>query len=178
MLCQQNVKTMYFRTLNPRLFNLRQWFEFRFFSVVICKCCKFSPSLLGSCTGEFWMELKNQIQGVCWTTVNNLTLRVYLFLRQFFKTEWKKNSVDFLYWNNQQHSGPPKKTQLNQAVRPYSFNVVKRRGFWFFTEFLKMNFSSSLMLKNFSSHLTWKLTWTSFHKWSPLFQWTWTRLNL
>ena len=65
MLCQQNVKTMYFKTLNPRLFNLRQWFEFRFFSVVICKCCKFSPSLLGSCTGEFWMELKNQIQGVC-----------------------------------------------------------------------------------------------------------------
>ena len=58
MLCQQNVKTMYFKTLNPRLFNLRQWFEVRFFSVVICKCCKFSTSLLGSCTWEFWMELK------------------------------------------------------------------------------------------------------------------------
>ena len=41
MLYQQNVKTMYFKTLNPRLFNLRQWFEVRFFSVVICKYCKF-----------------------------------------------------------------------------------------------------------------------------------------
>ena len=58
MLCQQNVKTMYFKTLNPRLFNLRQWFEVRFFSVVICKCCKFSTSLLCSCTWEFWMELQ------------------------------------------------------------------------------------------------------------------------
>ena len=33
------------------------------------------------------------------------------------------------------------------------------------------------MLKNFSSHLTWKLSWTPFHKWSPLFQGTWTRLS-
>ena len=33
------------------------------------------------------------------------------------------------------------------------------------------------MLTNFSSHLTWKLSWTPSHKWSPLFQWTWTRLN-
>ena len=29
----------------------------------------------------------------------------------------------------------------------------------------------------FSSHLTWKLSWTPLHKWSPLFQWTWTGLN-
>ena len=58
MLCQQNVKTMYFKTLNPRLFNLRQGFKVRFFSVVICKCCKFSTSLLCSCTWEFWMELQ------------------------------------------------------------------------------------------------------------------------
>ena len=27
-----------------------------------------------------------------------------------------------------------------------------------------MKFFSSLMLKNFSSHLTWKLSWTPFHK--------------
>ena len=27
---------------------------------------------------------KKQIQGICWTTINNLTLRVYLFLRQLF----------------------------------------------------------------------------------------------
>ena len=33
------------------------------------------------------------------------------------------------------------------------------------------------MLKSFSSHLTWKLSWTPFHKWSPLFQGTWTRLS-
>ena len=84
MLCQQNVKTMYFKTLNPSLFNLRLCFDVRFFSVAICKCCKFSTSLLGSRTWEFWIVLKNQIQGVCWKTINNLTLRVYLFLRQFF----------------------------------------------------------------------------------------------
>ena len=47
----------------------------------------------------------------------------------------------------------------------------------FTLRFLKMKFSTSLMLKNFSSHLTWKLSWMLFHKWSPLFQWTWTRLN-
>ena len=44
MLCEQNV---------------RQRFEVRFFFVVNCKCCKFSTSLLGSCTWEFWMEFKN-----------------------------------------------------------------------------------------------------------------------
>ena len=27
---------------------------------------------------------KNEIQGVCCTAINNLTLRVYVFLRQFF----------------------------------------------------------------------------------------------
>ena len=43
MLCEQNV---------------RQRFEVRFFFVVNCKCCKFSTSLLGSCTWEFWMEFK------------------------------------------------------------------------------------------------------------------------
>ena len=58
MLCQQNVKTIHFKTLNPRHFNLRWSFEARFFSVVICKCCKFSASLFDSCTWEFWMELE------------------------------------------------------------------------------------------------------------------------
>ena len=33
------------------------------------------------------------------------------------------------------------------------------------------------MLKIFSNHLSWKLSWTPSHKWSPLCQWTWTRLN-
>ena len=45
MLCEQNV---------------RQRFEVRFFFVVNCKCCKFSTSLLGSCTWKFWMELKKK----------------------------------------------------------------------------------------------------------------------
>ena len=40
---------------------------------------------------------KNQIQGVCWTTINNLTLRVYVKTEYIYK---KKNSVDLLYWNN------------------------------------------------------------------------------
>ena len=112
VLCQQNVKTMYFKTLNPRLFNLRQWFEVRFFSVVICKCCQFSMSLLGSYMWEFWMELKkNQIQGICWSTINDLTLCVYPFSGAIFlklnKKRIEMNSVDLLYWNNL-HSGPCK----------------------------------------------------------------------
>ena len=131
MLRQQNFKTMYFKTRNPRLFNLRQWFEFRFFSVVICKCCKFSTSLLGSCTGEFWMELKNQIQGVCWTTVNNLTLPVYLFFRHFFK-KLNKNRIALICFIEITSILAHAKTQLNQAVKPYSWNVVERRGFYFF----------------------------------------------
>ena len=131
MLRQQNVRKMYFKALNPRLFNLRQWFEFRFFSVVICKCCKFSTSLLGSCTGEFWVELKNQIQSICWTTVNNLTLRVYLFLRHFLK-KLNKNRIALICFIELTSILAHAKTQLNQAVKPYSWNVVERRGFYFF----------------------------------------------
>ena len=81
MQCQQNVKIMYFKTLNPRLYNLRQWFEVRFFSVVTCKCCKFSTSWLSLYTWEFWMKLNK---------IHNLTLRVYLFLRHFFLNWVKK----------------------------------------------------------------------------------------
>ena len=86
MLCQQNVKTMYFKTLNPRPFNLRQWFEVRFFSVVIWKCCKliFNEFARPVHLGIFWVKKKKQIQGICLITINNLTLRVHLFLRQFF----------------------------------------------------------------------------------------------
>ena len=58
----QNVKKMYFKTLNPMPFNLRKWFEVRFFSVVICKCCKFSTSLLGLCTWEFFELKKNRFK--------------------------------------------------------------------------------------------------------------------
>ena len=48
------------------------------------------------------------------------------------------------------------KTKLNQAVKPYSINVVNRRGFKFLTVrfILKMNFFSWLMLRNFGSHLS------------------------
>ena len=73
MLCQQNVKTMYFKTLNPRLFNLGSDLRFGFsLWLYAYKCCKFSTSLLGSCIWEFWIEFKkNQIQGICsWTTYN------------------------------------------------------------------------------------------------------------
>ena len=34
----------------------------------------------------------------------------------------------------------------------------------FYYKILEMKFFSSLMLKNFSSHFTWKLSWTPFHK--------------
>ena len=30
---------------------------------------------------------KNQIQGVCWTTINNLTLRVYVKTEYIYKKE-------------------------------------------------------------------------------------------
>ena len=42
-----------------------------------------------------------------------------------------------------------------------------------------MKFFSSLIFKNFSSHLTWNLSWTPLYKMvsDPLFQWMWTRLN-
>ena len=56
------------------------------------------------------------------------------------------------------------------------FNVVKKRLLISYCEILKMKFFSSVILKNFSNHLTWKLSWTPSHKWSPLFQWTWTWL--
>ena len=93
MLCQQNVKTMYFKTLNPRLFNLRQWFEVRFFSVVICKCCKFSTSLLGSCKWEFWMGLKKLnprrlLNNNKWLNITCLSI----FETTFLKLNKKKNS--------------------------------------------------------------------------------------
>ena len=70
--------------------------------MVICKCCQFSMTLLGSYMWEFWMELKkNQIQGICWSTINDLTLRVYLFSDAIFLKLNKKgigmNSVDLLY---------------------------------------------------------------------------------
>ena len=77
MLCQQNVKTMYFKTLNPRLFNLDSDLRFGFSVWLYAyKCCKFSTSLLGSCTWEFWMELK-KIKFKVFVhelrTINNLT---------------------------------------------------------------------------------------------------------
>ena len=73
--------------------------------------------------------LKNQIQGVCCTTINNLTLRVYLLLRHsFFKSEFKKR-IALICFIEITSILAHAKTQLNQAVKPYSFNVVKRRGF-------------------------------------------------
>ena len=37
--------------------------------------------------------------------------------------------MDLLFKNNQHFRLTHAKTQLNQAVKPYSINVVKRRGF-------------------------------------------------
>ena len=70
---------------------------------------------------------KNQIQGVCWTTINNLTLRVYV------KTEYIKKRIALICFIEITSILAHAKTQLNQAVKPYSFNVVKGRGFQFFT---------------------------------------------
>ena len=53
--------------------------------------------------------------------------------------------MDLLYLNNQHFRQAHTKTQLNQAVKPATN---------FCHEILKMKFFSSLMLKNFSSHLT------------------------
>ena len=72
---------------------------------------------------------KNQIQGVCCTTINNLTLRVYLLLRHsFFKSELKKR-IALICVIEITSILAHAKTHLNQAVKPSSFNVVKRRGF-------------------------------------------------
>ena len=106
----ERYKTMYFKTLNPRLFNLRQWFEVRFFSVVICKCCQFSMSLLSLYMWEFWMELKKKSNSRHLLKYNkwlNIT-RLSIFWRNFWKLNKKRmgmNSVDLLYWNNL-YSGP------------------------------------------------------------------------
>ena len=61
-------------------------------------------------------------------TINNLTLRVHLFLRQFFKKLNKKRLALICFieiTNILAHA----KAQLNQAVKPYPFDVVKRRDF-------------------------------------------------
>ena len=96
MLRQQNVKTMYFKTLNPKAFKLKTVIGGLVF---LCGNMQMLQIL-----NEFaWRGhvgildgvKKNQIQGVCSTTINNLlTLRVYV------KTEYnytKKNNIDLLY---------------------------------------------------------------------------------
>ena len=70
------------------------------------------------------------------------------------------------------------KAPLPVGAGRLSDRLLKIRGYCRWIRTLTIfQFFSSLMLKNFSSHLTWKLSWTPFHKGSPLFQWTWTRLN-
>ena len=134
MLCQQNFKTMYFKTLNPRLFNLDSDLRFGFSVWLYAyKCCKFSTSLLGSCTWEFWMELKKiKVKAFVHElrTINNLTYRKYLLWRQFnfLKLNRKKNS-QLICFIEITSILAHEKTQLSQTVKPYSLNVVKRRGF-------------------------------------------------
>ena len=86
----------------------------------------------------------------------------------FWKTELKKN-ITLICFIEITSILAYAKVQLNQAVKPYPFGVVKRRlliSYCDILKILKMKFFSSLMFKIFRSHLTWKLSWTPSHKWS------------
>ena len=66
--------------------------------MVICRCCKFSTSLLGSRTWEFWIEFK-KIKFKRLLNHNkffNITCLSF-FEAIFLKLNKKKNSVDLLY---------------------------------------------------------------------------------
>ena len=118
--------------------------------MVIWKWCKFSTSWLGLARGNFgWRLKKNQIQGVCCTTINNLTLRVYLLLRHsFLKSEFKKR-IALICFIEITSILAHAKTHLNQAVKgPPHLTLLKEEA----SNFLL--FFSSIMLKNFSSYLT------------------------
>ena len=78
----------------------------------------------------------------------------------------KEYSVDLLYWNNQ-HSGPCKSAAESGDKTLSTWYCKKKRLLTSYCEILKilkMKFFSSLMLKIFSSHLTWKFSWTPSHK--------------
>ena len=57
--------------------------------MTICKYCKFSKSLLGSCTWEL-MDGVKKIKLKAFVELQQITLRVYLFLRHFFTKLNKK----------------------------------------------------------------------------------------
>ena len=67
---------------------------------------------------------------------NNKYLNItclFIFEAIFFKTEYIKKRIALICFIEITSILAHAKTQLNQAVKPYSFNVVKRRGFQFFT---------------------------------------------
>ena len=66
-----------------------------------------------------------------------------------------------------------------KKIQGVCWTTIRERLLTSCCEILEMKFFSSLMLKKFRNQLSWKLSWTPSHKWSPLFnmQWTWTRLN-
>ena len=79
----------------------------------VTTCCS---NLLGSVhVGILDGVKKNQIQGVCWTTINNLTLRVYLFLRHIFLKNWIKKRIALICFIEITSILAHAKTQLNQA---------------------------------------------------------------
>ena len=63
-------------------------------------------------------------------TINNLTKRKYLLWRQFnFLKLNRKNNIQLICFIEVTSILAHEKTQLTHTVKPYSFNVVKRRGF-------------------------------------------------
>ena len=100
---------------------LGQRFEFRFCFPVICKCCKFSTSLLGLCMWEFWMALKiKQIQGICWTIINNYGVHLQTKIIEN-KIQFEVQKLDYpcrnlviWIWNRNEHS-------RNSIIRTWSY---------------------------------------------------------
>ena len=147
---------------------MRQWFKFRFNSVVICKCCRFSTSLLDSCTWEFWMEFKKQIQGVCWTIKTNFALGVYIFFEAIFFITEDNEGIVFICFIEIISIFAKKLAQFRQAVN--------ETASYFLLLGLKMKFFCSLTPKYLRNHLSWELSWTPSQKvflndaWTPSFQ--------
>ena len=82
---------------------------------------------------EFWMELKKIkskafVEQQYW---NNLTLYVYFFFEAIF-LKLNEKRLALICFIEITSVLAHVKARFNQAVKPYSFNVVKRRGFYFF----------------------------------------------
>ena len=131
MLCQQNVKTMYFKTLNPRLFNLRQWFVVRFFPVVIiyANTANFQRVCLARARGNFGWSLKKSNSRRLLNNYKYLNITFLPNFKAIFLKLNKKKRIALICFIEITSILAYAKTQLHQAVKPCSFNVVKRRSF-------------------------------------------------